>query len=60
MCHLMPQQHLPELREEDEYTVVRGLNHIHLSLHRAFQSVIHHFVVTSCMQLIVAGISSVV
>ena len=56
MCHLMPQRHLPEWREEDEQAFVHcgssGLNHAitwaNGVCHRAFQSVICHFIVTSC------------
>ena len=51
----MPQRHLPKWREEDERAFVHcdssGLNHAITSnwvCHRAFQSVIRHFIVTSC------------
>ena len=55
MCHVMPRQHLPEWREEDEQAFVHcgssGQNHAITSnqiCHKAFQGVICHFVVTSC------------
>ena len=55
MCHSMPHRHLPEWREEEERAFVHrgssGLNHAiacNWVCHRAFQSVICHFTVTSC------------
>ena len=64
MCHLMPRRHLPEWREEDERAFVHcgssAVNHaitLNWVCHRAFQSVICHFIVTCCkLQLKVAGI----
>ena len=54
MCHLMPRCHLPEWREDERAFVhydSSGLNHAITSnrvCHKAFQSVVCHFIVTSC------------